>query len=241
MDTFQLSISSQGIEASDLKTDFANRDLFSALLDPLCVFLQEITGQSTHQLEVSVQTNRADEVALIVDRFLFRAYDLNKLSIDSWIELEVGTRVQEQFADQLGTPMARRVMNGVELDGNGAPFAFRIETVMDEFQLPYMPRQGYLIGAWLCFTHLWLEDQLGRGLPEVKGVVERHIGPSLRAALPRIEAGELDVNVLAKELEQRYRMSADLAAAMMQMSDWLNDGGAARLKQLKSLDARRKN
>jgi hypothetical protein len=128
-------------------------------------------------------------------------------------------------------------MTGIEKDEQGQPFGFRIETIMDGFELPYVPRQPWLRGAWLCFSQLWLEDQLGRRLPEVKARVEAHIGPSLEAALPRIESGELRIDTLADDLEQRYRISRDLSAALMQLPDWLAGGGAERIARLKQRGA----
>lgn len=170
MQRFELVISPESIVAKLSKGAVENERLLSALIDPLNVFLCEVTAQPALTVTVGIIKDEPQQVVLAVDKFLFRGTDLGRVPALNFIDGIVRARAGETMADVLGAPIARYVLGGIDFlqDGDGTPFGFSIETIHENLRKPLIPQHPYLVQTWLLYARLVLEQHLGAALPAAR-------------------------------------------------------------------------
>lgn len=233
MTMFALEYGARGTLAELPPGGVANERLFSALLDPTCMFLCQVTRQSGFRVGVTIRKNDPGILELVIQQFLFTGFDLRHVAVNDFLSWLGHARAREVIGGQLDVQTPRYLLGG--LDIAEVPIGYAIMTADPAFGNPVIPTHSKTIDAWLLCTQLALERTIGARFTDALAYVHERMGPSLLAALDRVPGPPLAE--IAGEVERRWGLSKDTVAALFQIGDWHADGGLARLEQMRALAA----
>lgn len=219
-----------------------NPALLPALAAPLGAFLTEVFGQPELAAPCRLHRDDADLLAVHITPFRARVVDLRRVPLDSFLLSVASARAREQLTGALGLEVLRYALAGIDFfaDRSGA-YGYCIESTQPEDEtrgrIPYLPRGPHLRGAWLLYTRLSLELQLGPRYYSALDLVHRVLGQNPQRALARIDAAVLAG--LVQDLARDFRLSGDAISALLHLPEWQRAGGLQRLQRMREFDRAR--
>jgi hypothetical protein len=230
MATLTLENSPRGILA-ELPDGLINRELYSAVVDPVCAFLAQIGRQPYFKVPMMMRRNDAQSLELVIQQFMITAVDLGRARVGDFLAWVGRIRAAELLGGELVVSTSRYLIAGLDLGDGVMPFGYVIATTDSAFKNAMIPDQRKTLDPWLMFMQLSLERTMPQQFAEALGFVQGEIGTSMVAALDR---GNAPIKQVAAELQRRYRLGPDAAIALMQLGDWHADGGLAKLHTMRA-------
>lgn len=216
-----------------------NPTLLPALAGPLHAFLIEVSGQPEFAAPCRMHRDDAELLAVHVSPYRARVVDLRRVPLDSFLLSVASARAREQLTGALGLEVLRYALAGIDFfsDHSGA-YGYCIESAEDApCKIPFLPRGPHLRGAWLLYTRLSLELQLGPRYYSALDCVQRALGPAPHRALARASAAVIEA--LVQDLARDYRLTGDAISALLHLPDWQRAGGLQRLQRVRDYDRQR--